>query len=74
VFRTVRNDVRDRLASPGLPRPPGAVGILALTLEMLDLIVVLNAGAVEDTGTHDELMDRKRSYALTYRQQAAAFA
>jgi len=42
------------------------------SVRMADPIVVLNAGAVEDTGTRDEPMAGKGSYPLMYRQQAAA--
>ncbi|WTW97602.1 ABC transporter ATP-binding protein/permease [Streptomycetaceae bacterium NBC_01309] len=44
------------------------------SVRMADLIIVLNDGGVEDTGTHDELVGRDGSYALMFRQQAAAFA
>ncbi|WP_436772913.1 ABC transporter ATP-binding protein [Yinghuangia sp. YIM S09857] len=44
------------------------------SVRMADLIVVLNDGAVEDVGTHDDLVGRGGSYAVMFRQQAAAFA
>jgi ATP-binding cassette subfamily B protein len=44
------------------------------SVRMADLIVVLREGRVEDSGTHEELLERGGGYALMYRQQASAFA
>lgn len=72
--------MRDRLVLLGLLRPLGFRVIAGLTAAMVfvtllpaDLIVVLNAGKVEDVGTHRDLVGRGGSYAAMFRQQAAAF-
>ena len=39
------------------------------TIEQADKIVVLKEGAIEDIGTHDELMKKAGSYATMYRLQ-----
>ncbi|MCF2528460.1 ABC transporter ATP-binding protein [Yinghuangia soli] len=44
------------------------------SVRMADLIVVLNAGGIEDVGSHDDLIGRPGSYARMFRKQAAAFA
>ena len=45
------------------------------TVRDADLIVVLDAGRVAETGTHDELLAKRGLYAqLVSRQLAAAYA
>lgn len=39
------------------------------TIRRADLIVMLHEGAVAETGTHDELMERRGRYYALYRQQ-----
>jgi len=41
------------------------------TIRRADLIVMLHEGAVVETGTHDELMERRGRYYALYRQQEA---
>jgi ATP-binding cassette, subfamily B, bacterial len=43
------------------------------TVRMADLIVVLDGARVVETGTHDELMAKRGSYAQLFSIQAAAF-
>ncbi|MCF3120523.1 ABC transporter ATP-binding protein [Streptomyces arenae] len=43
------------------------------TVRMADLIVVVDGGAVAETGSHDRLMARGGMYADLFRMQAAAF-
>ncbi len=43
------------------------------TVRMADLIVVLEAGQVTETGTHDELMARGGTYAELYALQASGY-
>lgn len=85
---TRRGRVRDRCYLVTLLRPLGPrviAGPAALML-VVSLLPAVTAGAigrlvaratvggVEDSGTHDELVGRDGSYALMFRQQAAAFA
>jgi ATP-binding cassette subfamily B protein len=42
------------------------------TIRRADLIVMLHEGAVVETGTHDELMERRGRYYALYRQQEAS--
>ena len=43
------------------------------SVRMADLIVVLDAGATGEIGTHDQLMTSDGAYAQMYRRQAAAY-
>ena len=42
------------------------------TIRRADLIVMLHEGAVVETGTHDDLMERRGRYYALYRQQEAS--
>jgi ATP-binding cassette subfamily B protein len=42
------------------------------TIRNADLIVMMHEGAIVETGTHDELIDRRGRYYALYRQQEAA--
>jgi ATP-binding cassette subfamily B protein len=42
------------------------------TIRRADLIVMMHEGAVVETGTHDELIERRGRYYALYRQQEAS--
>jgi ATP-binding cassette subfamily B protein len=39
------------------------------TIRRAELIVMMHEGAIAETGTHDELMERRGRYYALYRQQ-----
>ena len=69
----------DRYASAGRrARSDGGTVLLVShrfsSVRMADLIVVLDAGTVEEIGTHDELLVADGQYAHMFRQQASAYS